>query len=436
MKSKLNYLIKVSLNRKIKSKWFVLANVLIAVVLIGLTNIDNVINFFGGDFEEKQVIYVIDDTSNFDIIFENLYETQSVLGYESKYEIINYEQSVEKAKELIETGEVDVIMQIETSIDDVFVVNLISDDYIDTITSQIFSIALTNARTQIVLLDSDISQEQLDYIYASVTITNEYLDETKTQEAANNEMIGSVAIQLIVIPFFMLTLFLVQMIGAEVNDEKTTRGMEIIISNVSPKTHFFAKVVAANMFVFIQGFLLLIYGFIGLFIRFFIANNELSVGVSDYIAGQFNPELMDKIFLAIPFTLVIMVVTLIAYSLLAGILASMTTNTEDFQQLQTPIILVSLLGYYLALFANLFEGALFIKIFSFVPFVSAILTPCLFMLGQVSVFEFIISIVLVIITNYYLIKYGLRIYKVGILNYSSKDLWKKMFKALKNKENS
>ncbi|MFI3307762.1 MAG: ABC transporter permease [Mycoplasmatota bacterium] len=436
MKSKLNYLIKVSLNRKIKSKWFVLANVLIAVVLIGLTNIDNVINFFGGDFEEKQVIYVIDDTSNFDIIFENLYETQSVLGYESKYEIINYEQSVEKAKELIETGEVDVIMQIETSIDDVFVVNLISDDYIDTITSQIFSIALTNARTQIVLLDSDISQEQLDYIYASVTITNEYLDETKTQEAANNEMIGSVAIQLIVIPFFMLTLFLVQMIGAEVNDEKTTRGMEIIISNVSPKTHFFAKVVAANLFVFIQGFLLLIYGFIGLFIRFFIANNELSVGVSDYIAGQLNPELMDKIFLAIPFTLVIMVVTLIAYSLLAGILASMTTNTEDFQQLQTPIILVSLLGYYLALFANLFEGALFIKIFSFVPFVSAILTPCLFMLGQVSVFEFIISIVLVIITNYYLIKYGLRIYKVGILNYSSKDLWKKMFKALKNKENS
>lgn len=436
MKSKLNYLIKVSLNRKIKSKWFVLANVLIAVVLIGLTNIDNVINFFGGDFEEKQVIYVVDDTSNFDIIFENLYETQSVLGYESKYEIINYEQSVEKAKELIETGEVDVIMQIETSIDDVFVVNLISDDYIDTITSQIFSIALTNARTQIVLLDSDISQEQLDYIYASVTITNEYLDETKTQEAANNEMIGSVAIQLIVIPFFMLTLFLVQMIGAEVNDEKTTRGMEIIISNVSPKTHFFAKVVAANLFVFIQGFLLLIYGFIGLFIRFFIANNELSVGVSDYIAGQLNPELMDKIFLAIPFTLVIMVVTLIAYSLLAGILASMTTNTEDFQQLQTPIILVSLLGYYLALFANLFEGALFIKIFSFVPFVSAILTPCLFMLGQVSVFEFIISIVLVIITNYYLIKYGLRIYKVGILNYSSKDLWKKMFKALKNKENS
>ena len=45
----------------------------------------------------------------------------------------------------------------------------------------------------------------------------------------------------LILPFFMLTIFLVQMIGAEVNDEKTTRGMEIIISNVSPKTHFLQK---------------------------------------------------------------------------------------------------------------------------------------------------------------------------------------------------
>ncbi len=33
--------------------------------------------------------------------------------------------------------------------------------------------------------------------------------------------------------------------------------------------------------------------------------------------------------------------------------------------------------------------------------------------------------------NYLLIKYGLRVYKVGILNYSSDKLWSKMWKALK-----
>lgn len=127
-----------------------------------------------------------------------------------------------------------------------------------------------------------------------------------------------------------------------------------------------------------------------------------------------------------------MILTFIAYSLLAGILASMTTNIEDFQQLQTPIMIISLVGYYLAMMAGVFDGALFIKIFSFIPLISAILAPSLLMLGQIGLVEITISTILVIITNILLIKYGLKIYKVGILNYSSSGLWKKMFKALKN----
>ena len=118
--------------------------------------------------------------------------------------------------------------------------------------------------------------------------------------------------------------------------------------------------------------------------------------------------------------------------LLAGILASATTNTEDFQQLQTPIIVISLVGYYLSMMAGVFKGAVFIKVLSFVPFISAILSPSLLVLGQIGIIEVIISILLMIGTVFILIKYGLKIYKVGILNYSSKDLWKTMFKALKN----
>ena len=110
----------------------------------------------------------------------------------------------------------------------------------------------------------------------------------------------------------------------------------------------------------------------------------------------------------------------------------MTTNIEDFQQLQTPIVIISLVGYYLAMLANVFGGSLFIKILGMVPFISAILAPSLLVLGQFGIIEMLIAIAICILTVFVLIKYGLRIYKVGILNYSSKDLWKKMFKALKN----
>ena len=74
-----------------------------------------------------------------------------------------------------------------------------------------------------------------------------------------------------------------------------------------------------------------------------------------------------------------------------------------------------------------------IKIFSYIPLISAVLSPSLLVLGQINLFDIVISIVFMMIFDYILIKYGIKIYKVGILNYSSKDVWKKMFKALKIK---
>ena len=82
--------------------------------------------------------------------------------------------------------------------------------------------------------------------------------------------------------------------------------------------------------------------------------------------------------------------------------------------------------------AGTFEGSILIKILGYVPFISAILSPSLLVMGEFAVIDIIISILLTIGVIFVLIRYGLRIYKVGILNYSSGNLWKKMFNALKN----
>ena len=125
------------------------------------------------------------------------------------------------------------------------------------------------------------------------------------------------------------------------------------------------------------------------------------------------------------------VLTFFAYSLLAGVLASMTTSLEDFEQLQTPIVIISLVGYYLSIAAGVFKGSLFIKIMSYIPLISSLLAPTLYVMGEITLIDLIISIGLLIGLIYVLIKYGLRIYKVGILNYSGVNLWKKMAKAIK-----
>lgn len=440
MKSKLNYLIGISLKRKIKTKWFVVANVLIALVIMAAINLDSIITLFGGDFNKKTTIYVIDETNKSYELFKSNIENATLLGMDKKdnYKVTKYDKSIEdaekKLKEKKEKGNIVVNFKDdkETTIKSI----ITTKSFLDKTDYTILNSAIQNTKVALATMESGVPNEVFASINSSAKIERVVLDKDKKSAEESMDMIMSTIFPIFILPFFMLTLFLVQMIGAEVNDEKTTRGMEIIISNVSPKTHFASKVVAANLFVLLQSILLFVYGVIGLFIRKLIGGNKIANGSFDAVLDMAKEVLKsgvgEKLIYIVPLTLLLMILTFIAYSLLAGVLASMTTNIEDFQQLQTPIIIISLIGYYLAMMAGVFEGSIFIKVAAMIPFISAILAPSLLMLGQIGIIEMVIALVLTIVVIYLLVKYGLKIYKAGILNYSSTGLWKKMYKALKD----
>ena len=437
MKNKLKFLVNMSLRRKIKTKWFVLANVIFALLIVGLFNVDTIINAFGGDFDDAQKVYVVDNSNEkyktFDILKKQSEEYKSMTN--NSDEAFDFKRAKKDAKEIIEDDKDAWVLVIDNDSENVIRAKLVSEGYASATEYAQITTIMNNVKSTLALAESNISASELAKISDPIELDREILDENKKSEAESTQMIMSTVFPLVILPFFALTIFLVQMVGAEVNDEKTTRGMEIIISNVSPKVHFFSKVIASNLFVLIQGALLIAYAAIGIGIRIYSGSNNIlgatNFDISSLLDGIVSSDVTAQLGYVIPLALVLMILTFIGYALLAGILASMTTNTEDFQQLQMPIVILSLVGYYLAMMAGVFEGSLFIKIFAFVPFISAILAPSLLILGQIGIFEFVIAIVLMILTNYILIKYGLRIYKVGILNYSSKGLWKKMFKALR-----
>ena len=438
MKNKLKYLTKISLNKKIKTKWFVIANVCLLLLIVGLVNADSIIKFFGGDFNKVTDILVIDNTNQsvYDDIETYYSEYSKYVEDMSKTEISLYEDSLEKAKEEVkEDGSILLVI----NEDDTNFINaeLIVNNDVDPIISQLISTSLNTVKTNIALKHYNISESMLATIDSPVVVEKTSLDNSKSTDEMMDLVMG-VAFPIMVLPFFMLTLFLVQMIGAEINEEKTTRGMEIIISNVSPRVHFFSKLIASNLFVLIQGALLFIDVAIALIVRIFVGNGSLSnlagdVDISGIIKSLSETGFIDNLVYIIPITLILMILTFIAYSLVAGILASMTTNIEDFQQVQAPIIIVCLVGYYLSMMAAMFDGSIIIRILSYVPFISALLAPALLVLGQIGIIDILIALVILIGTIYILFKYGLKIYKVGILNYSSNGLWKKMFKAVKEK---
>ncbi len=441
MKTKLKYLIGVSLKRKVKTKWFVVVNVLLLVLIAGLINIDSVIKLFGGDFDKKQIVYVIDNSGKSYDILKTQNDTYASMFQKDDDDKSNFEikKTTKEPEEILKEKDNKEawVLVIDNSDKNVIKAKLISDGYVSSNDYSEFGTIINNTKSQVALMETNINPDDLAKISSPIEIERQVLDENKKSEDESMQMIMSTVFPIFILPFFALTIFLVQMIGAEVNDEKTTRGMEIIISNVSPKTHLLSKIIASNLFVLIQGGLLVLFAAVGIIIRFMLGTGgsldmgglDIGKAISELIASDIGAQLVY----IIPLTLVMMVLTFIAYSLLAGVLASMTTNIEDFQQLQTPIMLISLVGYYLAIMAGGFEGSIFIQVLAFVPFISAILAPCLLVLGQFSILQFIIAILLVGLSIFLLVKYGFKIYKQGILNYSSKDLWKKMFKAVKSK---
>lgn len=439
MRSKLNFLINVSLKKKIKSKWFLVANIVIALILIGIINIDSIITLFGGDFDSKTKIYIVDESNKISEIFKtNLEQYENTLyGENDVYEVIITEDASSNIKTKIKEEENTSLLVEFKEENNTITSKLISLSKIDTYDYQIINSAVSSTISLYNLSSIELTEEEYNKITQIPVLEREILDENITSETENVEMIMTTVFPMLILPFFMLTIFLVQLIGTEVNDEKSTKSMEIIISNVSPKTHFAAKIISNNLFIFLQTFLMLLYGALGLIVRILIGGDTIINGVTGEVVTAIKTVgtefFSGKFILVIVLTIILMILTFIAYSLIAGILASMSTNAEDYQQVQVPIVVVLLLGYYLSIMAGMFKGALFIKIFSFIPFISAILSPSLLVMGQIGVIEVSISVILMLITIYLLVKYGLRIYKVGILNYSSTGIWKKILKSLRNK---
>ena len=434
MSKKFWYLTKVSLNKKIKSKWFIITNIILAVAIILLLNINSVITFFGGDFDSETEIIIIDnDTNTYEILKENIESLNS--SSESQSEVTIRKSDKTKEEEEKDLADDTIIISLEEDQEEYLTASIISNEKIDNLTYQVLSQALTSTKTVLGMAINDIDPAVLENISSPIKIDRVVLNDNNNVDENMNLIMSSV-FPTVILPFFMLTIFLVQMVGGEICEEKTTRSMEIIISNVSPKMHLLSKVLASNIFVIVQGLLLIIYMVIG----FLLSTNMLKSGlalpseVTSIFDSLVASGFIEKLIYVIPLTLILMVLSFIAYAIVAGILASMTVNMEDFSQLQTPIMLISLAGYYLAMMAGMFEGSIFIRILSYIPFLSSFVSPSLYMMGQIGIVDILISIVILIGFIYLILKFGLRVYKVGILNYSNEKVWSKFFKAFKMKD--
>ena len=440
------YLTSYSIKKKIKSKSFIITNIVLLLIVTTLTNIDSIINAFGGNFNEEFEIVVIDNTNqtydtykffeeNFNSLKSKLFETNNDIEVKRSY------KSIETEKTNVSESN-DILVVFDEDETDYIKVQIITQNYINATVYQPITEAISKTKYSIALNNSDISKEQIDEINKDPNIERIILAKNKTKEEESISSIVGLLFPIMLLPVFLLILFLIQIIGGEINEEKTTRSMEIIISNVSAKVHLFSHLLADNVFIFVQSLLFAFYGFVGTTIRGLTgAGQIISPTVSDELSGSTaslievieKSGILEKMNYIIPITLILLVLSFFAYSFLAAVLASMSTNLEDYQQIQAPIMMILLGSFYLSLLSSLFEGSTIIKVASYLPLISCMLSPTLLAVGQITIWDSIISIGIMVGFIAVTYKYGIRIYKVGLLNYSSTKIWRRMFKAAKGK---
>ena len=157
--NKFMFLVTHGLKKKLKSKAFIISNIILFVLLIAVTNVDTIINFFGGDFNDSFNIYVIDDAGCFET-FKSNYENINSDIDNRQVEIINSNKDRKELQDEIDDSD-DIIVELLQDREYYLTASIISDGYIDTLIYQSIVQSINNTKYTLALSNSNIDKEEL-----------------------------------------------------------------------------------------------------------------------------------------------------------------------------------------------------------------------------------------------------------------------------------
>ena len=120
------------------------------------------------------------------------------------------------------------------------------------------------------------------------------------------------------------------------------------------------------------------------------------------------------------------------YASLFAAIGSAVENEGDTQQLQLPVTIPLLLGFFIAFYAFRAPESSIVFWGSMIPFTSPIVMLARIPFG-VPTWELIVSLVVLLLTTFACAWVAAKIYKVGILMYGKKSTFKDLWKWLKQK---
>ena len=297
--------------------------------------------------------------------------------------------------------------------------------------------ALEKTLFQYNLTQKGIDKAEIDSARPKITLQMENFTGEKTSEFDNvmKIAIGGVAGYLI----FMFIIIYGNMIMRSVIEEKTNRIVEIIISSVKPFQLMLGKIIGTSLAGLTQFAIWLVIGGVLFALAPSLFQVDTPTATHAMAATESHSEISNIIaaLYHFPFLetsgvfLLFFVGGYLLYSSLYAMVGAMVDNETDTQQFLMPILIPLMLAFYVGMFSVIEEphGTISV-VFSYIPLTSPVVMLMRIPFG-VAWWEVLISLLLLYITFFLVIKIASKIYRIGILMYGKKPTYKEVGKWLK-----
>lgn len=402
---------------KLKTKSFIVTSLITVAIIVALTNLPNIIEYFNKNDVEK--IAVVDETDG--QLFAVLKE--QVKAVNSELKLNEFDGTLSEAEKAVEKGSYKGVLQLTLSDGKLPEATYKAMSITDSTTSTELQSYVQQIKVSMAASQINLSPEQLAKLYEPVSFKQVALEENAKTEKELTQARGLVYALLFIIYFAVI--MYANMIAMEVATEKSSRVMEILISSVSPIKQMFAKILGVGLLSLTQLALMLVVGYYSI-----KQNLDTLKGASFDFLG-----FGDIPIATIVYGVIFFILGYLLYATLAAFLGSLVSRIEDVQQMITPMTLLVAAGFMMAMFGLGQPDATFIKVTSFIPFFAPMLMFLRVGMLNIPIWEAGISIGILILTIIVLAIFGARVYRGGVLMYGKSNSFKDIKKALQLTKN-
>ncbi|ADM37054.1 ABC transporter permease [Bacillus spizizenii ATCC 6633 = JCM 2499] len=405
---------------KIMAKSFIISTVITVLLVLVVTNLESIISLFQGD-DAKEKIAVVDETNELYPIFSKQLKAVDTNGdLDVKQSKLSEDEATKQVKDETLDGMLIIKRDEKGTISGTYKALTISDES----TYQTLQQALTQTKTAVGTAELGVSQETISSLYAPVTVGQEALKEGAKSEEELGQTVGLVYIMLFVIYFSVI--MYASMIAMEVATEKSSRVMEILISSMPPIQQMFAKLLGIGLVGITQLAVIIAAGSLSLKL------NKTSETASS-VGGFLN--LTDVSATTVIYAVIFFLLGYFLYATLAAFLGSVVSRIEDVQQTITPMTLLVVAGFMIAMFGLNAPDAGFITVTSFIPFFTPMIMFLRVGMLDIPFWQAATGIGITLLTIVILAVIGARIYKGGVLIYGNSSAFKAIKQALRLAKN-